>query len=393
MLTMLHNNPARVADGRLTVDRKFHTGMQEYVQRLSVPIVSVHPESPADAHGMDLVNVPLEGLGYGVLTLRTDRSGTPVGSERDRLQQQIIDSTLVTGYGSGIRMARRAGIPYIMVLEYDLKTQITVATSEISHPLRRTARALRNVLRYTVNDIPDMRHALALHCNGYPIYDETRRFNDRRLLYLDSRMSENTVISENDLDQRIRSLGKRSLRLLFSGRYEPMKGPVDAVRVAVECVRRGLDVEMHCYGQGGLRTEMQAAAATALIPGRIFIHETISYPDLIKESRTFDLFVCCHIQADPSCTYLESFGSGLPVVGYGNLMWRRLSQESGAGHSSKPGDIDAVVRSIEALNSAPLELARMSRRARHFALAHTSEREFALRTRELNSAIETLRRP
>jgi colanic acid/amylovoran biosynthesis glycosyltransferase len=391
MLTMLHNNPARVVNGHLRVDRKFHAGMLEYVQKLNEPIVSVHPESAETAYGMDLISIPLEDLSYGILTFKTDRSGTPAGPDRDRLQHQITNSTLVTGYGSGIRMARQAGIPYIMVIEYDLRTQITIATSEIGNPLRRIARALRNVLRYTAKDIPDMRHALALHCNGYPIFDETRRFNVNRLLYLDSRMSEDTVIPEDELEQRFSRLGQRPLRLLFSGRYEPMKGSVDAVRVAVECIRRGLDIEMHCYGQGSLKSEMQTAASAALAPDRIFIHDAIPYPELVKESRNFDIFICCHIQSDPSCTYLESFGSGLPVVGYGNLMWQRLSRESGVGYSSEVGDISAVASSIEALNDNHDELARMSRRARSFAIAHTSEKEFALRTTALNSVIEALR--
>ena len=40
MLTMVHANPARIVDGNLRVDRKFHIGMRSIVSKINVPIVS-----------------------------------------------------------------------------------------------------------------------------------------------------------------------------------------------------------------------------------------------------------------------------------------------------------------------------------------------------------------
>lgn len=77
---------------------------------------------------------------------------------------------------------------------------------------------------------------------------------------------------------------------------------------------------MHCYGQGPLRGEMDRLAGQTAAHGQILIHDTIPYPELFERSRTFGLFVCCHVQGDPSCAYLETFGSGLPIVGYANRM-------------------------------------------------------------------------
>src|SRR6185312_8722995 len=166
--------------------------------------------------------------------------------------------------------------------------------------------------------------------------------NPNRLFYLDSRLSEDRLIPPEQLASRLGSRTGRPLRLLYSGRYERMKGADDAVKVALECLRRGLDVEMHCYGQGNLRADMEALAATAARPGRIRINGSVPYPELVKIAQTCDIFVCCHIQSDPSCTYLESLGAGLPIVGYDNGMWRRLCGESGAGYSSPLGNPGAV---------------------------------------------------
>jgi glycosyltransferase involved in cell wall biosynthesis len=284
-------------------------------------------------------------------------------------------------------MAQALGVPYILILECDLHTQIIVTATQVSNVARRGVRAVRCAFRYATSDIPDMCRAHSLHCNGYPTFDDSRWLNSNRLLYLDSRMSADQVIPEDRLKARLSRRAGRPLRLLFSGRYEPLKGADDAVRVAIDCIKQGLDVEMHCYGQGSLRAEMQRLAAQAGGGTKIQIHEAIPYPELVELSRTFDLFVCCHTQGDPSCTYLESFGAGLPVVGYGNRMWRRLNEESRVGFWSPIGQPRAVVDDIKKLASDLATLAAMSERARRFAIEHTFEREFKRRIDAINSAL------
>jgi glycosyltransferase involved in cell wall biosynthesis len=252
---------------------------------------------------------------------------------------------------------------------------------------RRAVRAARCAWKYATRAIADMRGAHSLHCNGYPIYEAARHHNANRLLYLDSRMSADMVMPREELAARLATRTKRPLRLLFSGRYERMKGADDALRVAVECLRRGLDIEMHCYGQGSLRGEMERIAAKAERPARIFINDAVPYTELVSISRTFDIFVCCHIQSDPSCTYLESFGAGLPVVGYGNRMWRRLCETSGAGYVSPIGRPEKAADNVARLLSHPEVLAAMSDKALAFARLHCFESEFRKRIDALNCAI------
>lgn len=388
MLTMIHNNRAHVAAGQFYVDRKFHVGMQTYVRQIKEPILSVHPESLPEQQTMDPVQIPCEELGYSVMTLKTDGASRPLASELDHLREQISRSRLVYGNALGsAQLARELGVPYISILERDLKTEIIVSAAQVSHIARKGVRAARCALNYAMATIPEMRAAYGLHCNGYPVFDESRWFNSNRLLYLDSRMSLDMVVPEDQLKARFSSRSGRPLRLLFSGRYEPIKGADDAVRVAVECLKMGLDIEMHCYGQGSLRSKMEHIAAGH---PRISIHDAIQYPELVECSRSFDLFVCCHIQSDPSCTYLESFGSGLPIVGYGNRMWRRLNEESGVGFSAPLWRPQAVAEHVEMLAENSGLLDEMSVRARQFAIEHTFEREFARRIDALNTALQRL---
>lgn len=378
MITFIHSNGAKVSNGILRVDRKFLTGMRRYAELLQGPLTTIHPELSDAAATMDLVEVPYDEVGFKVVTI-------PVNATKDEARKTltavIAASDLVYGYTNWdmAGVSRSLNIPYVLILEYDLKTQITINASGVSSLLRKCARALRSALHYALVDVPAMRHAQSLHCNGYPIYRESALFNTQRLLYLDSRMSENMVIAEAALHARLASRQKRPLKLLFSGRYEKIKGASDAVRVGIECVRRGLPVEMHCYGQGGLKDEMRRLVAAAGCENAVFVHDAIPYPELVLRSYEFDLFVCCHIQSDPSCTYLEAYGAGLPVVGYANRMWKHLSQASGIGSATPMRRINPVVESVASLIQDPGQLDQWSRAARKFALRHTFESEFQKR--------------
>jgi colanic acid/amylovoran biosynthesis glycosyltransferase len=390
MLTMIHTNPARLEGGVFIVDRKFHTGMQKYVQNISTPILSIHPQGASDNPIMDPIAVPCEQLGYKILTVKAGASLKRVEGESVRLEDQIKRSKLIYGGDlTGIEIARTKAVPYILILEYDLRTQIVITATQVSNVLRRAARAARCASRYAT-EIPAMCRAYALHCNGYPVYDESKLFNRKRLLYFDSRISEDMLIPQAQLDERLFYHRGRALRLLYSGRYEPLKGAVDAVCVARECLKRGLNIEMHCYGRGSSRSEMRDIASDSICYGKVHVHDAIPYPELVEISRRFDVFVCCHIQSDPSCTYLESFGAGLPIVGYDNRMWLRLRQESRAGLSSPIGDPGNIAENIERLLSEDGTLVEMSKRARKFAAEHTFEIEFKRRIDHLNAALNTL---
>lgn len=385
-LTLVLTNPTAIEGGRLRIDRKAHVGLLNYAENIAQPITTVHPLARPGQAIMDAIEVPLSELPYSVTAFETDASYQFLPSELPRVRAQIAASSLIYGAGMGCeRMARELGVPYIMVLEYDLPTRITIATCEVSSRLRRAVRRARCLARY-VDDCRHVRAARAVHCNGYPIYHALKPFSAHRLLFLDSRMSADMVMASEALLARLNQRAGRALRLLYSGRFERLKGADDAVRVAISCLRRGLEVEMHCYGQGALRAQMQALAGE--FPTLIHIHDPLPYPELVQIARSFDVFVCCHIQNDPSCTYLESFGAGLPIVGYANRMWRGLCEASGAGLCSPIGDPEQVAASIARLAQEPPLLRTLSERALQFAREHCFEAEFRKRIHDIRAALE-----
>lgn len=380
MLTLFHANPALLDEGVFTVDRKFLLGMA-YTQAIGAPMTSVHARLLPDERIMDPVSVPVDSLPYRVVVVDTDAVWNPEPHELPRLRALIAEASLVChGFFNVGPLCAELGTPDVMVAEFDRRTAITAATVDAPNTvvkLVRGARALRNHMTLTAS----LRRAMAVHCNGYPIYDELASVNPRRLLYFDSRMSEDVVIYDERLERRLASRRSDRLRLIYSGRYEAMKGALDVVKVGLACLERSLDIELHLYGQGRQDEEMRALAAKG--QGRIHVHDAVPAPALVEVSRDFDVFVCCHVQSDPSCTYLEAFGCGLPIVGYGNRMWHGLRTASQVGFEAPLNDTAAMVTALQTYADNAELLARHSRAARRFALEHTFEKEFDKRNDDM----------
>lgn len=385
---MVHDNPVSVRGNVLRVDRKFHDGMQMYCRHLQVPICTINPASSDLSNAIDIIEVPLAEAGYSVLAVAKDPHGLS-SADLAVLRDQIGKSTLIYGNPNDLgwqHIAQRLSKPYIMMLEYDLDTRLRILLSEPSSLLRKGWRAAKCTLGYYLQDMSSARQAYEVHCNGYPIYDATANWARKRLLYLDSRLRDEDIISQSDLESRLDQRPGRPLKLLFSGRFEPLKGSSDAVKTALACLQQGHDIELHCYGRGSLRAEMEHLAGKAPGSGRIHIHDAVPFPELLAIAKTFDVFVCCHIQSDPSCTYLESFGCGLPVAGYENRMWKGLLAASGGGLGVPLGDVSALSDCIARLLNDDELLAAKSRKARAFASAHAFEKEFDLRVSALRAA-------
>ena len=101
--------------------------------------------------------------------------------------------------------------------------------------------------------------------------------------------------------------------------------------------------------------------------------------------RQSDLFVCCHRQGDPSCTYLEMMSCGVPIVGYGNDAFRGLVGKSHCGWVVPIDRPDKVAEVIARLNADRTELIEATRQALEFGRKNTFERTFRARIDHLRS--------
>jgi glycosyltransferase involved in cell wall biosynthesis len=98
-----------------------------------------------------------------------------------------------------------------------------------------------------------------------------------------------------------------------------------------------------------------------------------------------DLFLCCHRQDDPSCTYLETLSCGVPIVGYDNAAFAGVLALGDVGLAVAMDDPAAAARAIRQLAADRDRLATMADAAAAVGRAHSFERTFAARIDHLKA--------
>jgi colanic acid/amylovoran biosynthesis glycosyltransferase len=360
----------------ILIDRKFHEGMIGYVERLDRPFSCLLPRlASAEANdAMDMIEVPLAELPYRINVLES-----PIlSADSLRVIERSLNGVGLVYLGFGdlnlavANAGRERGIPYAIVSEYTLRTDLEIMRATTPSAARRLWREARIRLGKR-RRLKFVAGAQEVHANGYPTYRELAAANPRRMLFLDTRARAQDIICETELRQRLASRVNRIPRLIYAGRYHAMKGTLDVVKVGLELDRLGLDFQLDLYGKGPLREPIELLASRSRAAQKIKIHDAVAYrPDLQRIVKQTDLFICCHVQGDPSCTYLETFACGVPIVGYANEMWTPLSEYSGAGEVVAKGDYKALAKAVSrVLRTGRLD--ELSLRARSFAEANTME--------------------
>lgn len=231
--------------------------------------------------------------------------------------------------------------------------------------------------------------AQGLQANGYPAANIYPQVNDNTVFYLDNRMTDDMCATEDEMLARRQSLiSGQPMRLIHSGRLEPIKGSQDLIPIAQRLRDRNVPFVLDIFGDGSLKAEIHRDIARHDLGNQIRLHGVVDFAtELVPFARrNSDIFLSCHRQSDPSCSYLENMGCGLPVAGYANRMWAALAQDSNAGWTVPLGDWSALADKLADLASSPAQIAEKSANALKFAKAHLFDAEFSKRIAQMKLA-------
>jgi hypothetical protein len=142
---------------------------------------------------------------------------------------------------------------------------------------------------------------------------------------------------------------------------------------------------MDIFGDGPLMPSMTEQIRTENLEQHVSLHGVLDFgTELMPYIRdNVDLFVCCHRQGDPSCTYVETFACGVPIAGYANEAFRGLTDDRLLGWATPMNRPDLLADKIVALYRQPQELLAASLNALEFARQHTFEHEFTTRITQI----------
>lgn len=363
-LLMLAPAPViRLKGGRLRLDVKYVEGMRAHCALWDGPVSAVVWEGAA-AVPFGAEYAP-EELGFALTVL-------PAGAAVPGMAADLIAAPADMAEALALAWGP---VPVVFVVEYTIGTRLRIVALDRDRGLLRKARSALWNLKVERKRRAAFRRAAGVQCNGYPAFEAYAGMNGQTLLYLDGRMRADMMATPQEMAAKAAHRGP--LRIVHSGRLEPMKGAQDLLPVARALVAAGVDFTLDVFGTGALEAELRGET----LGGRLRLHAPVEFETVLVPWMRVnaDLFLSCHRQADPSCTYLESLGCGVPVLGYANAMWARMAAESGAGWAVPLGDRGALAERIGRLAGDRGAIERAARAGLAFAQAHGFEAEFARR--------------
>lgn len=372
----------RTASGRYEVPQKFLDGMQTYAAAWDGEVCAYFHETSVDLGNLDRVEVDPQELDFDLRIVQFDSPG---------FWQEIEGRGIALGIHHLLPdFAKRCldlAVPCVYNMEYTLQTRLQILQAELKNPLRRLRRGVWE-LAEEARLVKEIRTADGVQCNGLPSFLKYGPLNRSPLLYFDSRVRNDVVISEADLlatNERRRS--GRPLHLVFSGRLIRAKGADQLLSVAQALRRRGVAFRMTICGDGELRPSLIERVRESDLGGCVQLPGVLDFASELLPfmKREADVFVCCHPQGDPSCTYLETFACGVPIVGYGNEALVTMLEHCEAGRSVPPKDADALAAVIQDISMSRDRLCLWAHRARNFAQQHVMETTFERRISHLLS--------
>jgi len=381
-LVMIASAPVLVRDaGALFLDTKFVEGMRLHQALWHGPVACILWK------GQDAIPFGAEyraaDLGFDLTLLEPGQAIEALHLARAAVVAASADIIAALEVAP---LCRAAGARLVYTIEYTLATRLRIAALDRSRGPLRKARSMLWNLGHERRRRAAFRAADGVQFNGYPARDAYSGLTRDGLLFLDGRMRRGMMARDDQMQARADRLAAGApLRIVHSGRLVAMKGAQDLLPVAAALRGSGMAFTLDIFGTGELHAEISKGIVLAGMHDQVRLHPAVDFetglvPFLTSEA---DVFLSCHRQADPSCSYLESLSCGVPVVGYDNAMWRALCAASGAGWVVPMGRIAAMAAQIATLARDPASVTAAAARALAFGRLHDVESEFALRMAHL----------
>lgn len=380
-LLVISSAPVSVSGETVTMDDKFQSGMTLYCDSWDGPVVVCAPMTEAA--------IPFSsefGIGDLPFALKMLPSNRSLTDEDVREADVILCSGDSFDHFHLAEICRAMQLPLFYMIENTLQTRQQIAFLDRQRSLVRRLRTWLWLAAKERARKKAFRLAAGIQANGYPAFGAYRGLNRNAILYLDSRMGRNGLADDADQQARFRHLeAGGAIRLVHSGRLEPLKGSLDLVALCQELSRLNVRFELDIFGDGTLEAPLRSKFEQLGLTDQVRLHGSVGFQaELVPHMRRkSDIFISCHRQGDPSCTYLEAMGCGTPIVGYRNAMWTEMQTQSNggwAGPMARPAVMASILKQLDTNRD---EILVASKAALSFARAHTFDAEFAKRISHL----------
>lgn len=201
-----------------------------------------------------------------------------------------------------------------------------------------------------------IKKAAGIQFNGIAAKNKYSKYTENSLTFFDHRVTERA-------DKNITSRdSKNKFSIAFSGRLNAMKGSRYIASISQKLYEAEPSINFFVMGDGEDREKiLQKSAPNLIYKG--FMEYKDSWEPFVRDN--IDIMIFPHPQGDPSMTYYESLGQGVPILAFSNETSDYLASQ-GLGWTVPRGDYRKMVEEIIRLAGNPEEVKNKSSSAIDF---------------------------
>lgn len=349
----------RASDGGLFLDDQACNGLRLWADNFAKVVVmlpiadGVSPSNwvSIEAVGPNLARIEIEPL---PMAYRPDQFLRRYSATRRRIAA-LIERADLMGFAIGGLFgdwgavscfeAHRQGRPYYVWTD---RVESQVERHQATHgPWKRRLRAyLTHRPMFWLERAVIKRAALGLF-HGKETFDTYARYCRNPQIVHDIHLRKSDHIQPDALAIKLSGVSDGSLRIVYLGRADQMKGSSDWVAVLQQLDALGVDFRATWLGDGPALAEMRATAEQSGLGARVAFPGFTSDRDAVFVAlRQAQVFMFCHKTPESPRCLIESLVSGTPIVGYDSAFARDLISLHGGGLLVPKHDVRALARAL-----------------------------------------------
>jgi glycosyltransferase involved in cell wall biosynthesis len=192
---------------------------------------------------------------------------------------------------------------------------------------------------------------------------------------LDASHSERYIIDDRSLSEKLGAIRRVSnpLKLTYFGRLTAYKGVELCIRAVANARRANSNVTLDIIGEGEELETLLRLTDTLKAGEYVAFHKARMFDqDFFRFLYQFHLLLAAPLREDTPRSVLDAMAAGIPYLAFDTYYYRQLL-ESGAGAIVAWPDVDAMTRSLIALERNRDNIVKMVENAVAFARVNTQE--------------------
>lgn len=276
--------------------------------------------------------------------------------------------------------AHRMGRPFAVWTDRVESQVVRVVSTQVPWKTRLRARLTHRPMAWLERAV--IRRATLGLFHGRETYDHYAPYSRNPHLVHNIHIGPDDHIPADRLAAKLAAVRSGApLRLLYVGRAEAMKGPLDWLAVLAALRDRGVDFTADWLGEGEMLAEMRARIVALGLQDRVQTPGFVADRARVMEAyRAAHLFLFCHLTPESPRCLIEALTAGTALLGYEGGYARDLIWSHSGGLLVPPRDIDALAERAAGLAADRERLADLLARAALDGAPFTDEAVFRHRS-------------